>query len=98
MPDNATPQPPTEAEMNVRLMEPAEMDLLSSLLADATPVRSVDAARTEMEAHHGSSGSAIFVITLDDDPIGAYIMAAARMSVEIILFAVRADMRRRGIL
>lgn len=97
MPDTDTPPQESNADLNVRLMEPAEIDLVAALLADATREGTAEAARAELDAHRGSTGSAIFVITLDGSPIGAYILAAAQMSVDVTLFAVRADMRRRGI-
>lgn len=97
MTDNATPTPGTDASLDVRLMEPAELDTVAALLADATPEGTTEAARAELESQHNNSTSAIFIVTLDYELTGAYILAAAQMSVEVTLFAVREDMRRRGI-
>lgn len=97
MPDQTAASSGTDANLNVRLMEPDEIDQAAGILADATREGTADATRAELQSHHDAPGSAVFIVTLDDDLIGAYVLAAAQMSVEVILFAVRKDMRRRGI-
>lgn len=89
--------PGADANLNVRLMDATELDQVAGLLAGATSDGTTEAARAALQSHQDDTSSAIFVVTLDDDTIGAYILAAAPMSVEVILFAVREDMRRRGI-
>jgi GNAT superfamily N-acetyltransferase len=97
MTDNPNPPSGTQANLDVQLMEPAELDAVAELLADATSEGTVEAARNALESHQQAQGAAIFIVTLAGDLIGAYIMAPAQMSVEVVLFAVRKDMRRRGL-
>lgn len=97
MPDNATSPSGTEAKLDVRLMEPGELDPVAALLADATHEGTAEAARRELEAHQSTPGSAVFIVTLSGDLAAAYILAPAQMSVEMTLFAVRRDLRRRGL-
>lgn len=97
MSDNATPPSETAANLDVRLMGPAELDAVAELLADATSEGAVESARNALESHQQAQGAAIFIVTLAGDLAGAYIMAPAQMSVEVALFAVRKDLRRRGL-
>lgn len=87
----------TEANLDIRLMEPADRALVEMILADATPEATSEAASVIVAEHEQAEGSAIFIVSLNGLPVASHILAPAQMSIEMPLIAVRKEMRRKGI-
>lgn len=94
---DATPATGDDQQLDIRLMEPGDRTLAAMLLADATAEGTEEAAARVIDTYAATEGAAIFLVYLNGLPIAAFILAPARMSVELPLIAVRREMRRRGI-
>lgn len=91
-----TVQPGSEQQLDVRLMGPEDRTLAAMILADATPDGTEEAAHRIIAEHEQTDGSAIFIAYLSGMPIASFILTPAQMSIELVLLAVREEIRGRG--